>query len=58
VTKVYEVFDKVILPFLQQVTGLARPNTNASRDNIVHNVNMQRDVNRNTHSQSIKAGAI
>jgi len=38
VTQVCEVHNQVIVPFLQQVQGFARPTTEGSREKIGHNV--------------------
>jgi len=38
VTQVCDAHDRVILSFLQQVQGFARPTTEGSRENIGHNV--------------------
>jgi len=40
VTLVCEAHDWVILSYLQQVQGLARPTTEGSRENTGHNVQM------------------
>jgi len=59
-THVCKANDRVILYFLQQVPGLARPRTAGSRENVGHNVprHVQGGERRNTNSQSVKAGAI
>ena len=58
VTQVCEAHNQVILSFLQQVQGLARPTTEGLRKNIGHNVHVYRNVRRNTCSLIVKAGAI
>jgi len=40
VTQIREAPDRVILSFLQQVQGLARPTAEGSRENITHNVHV------------------
>jgi len=43
VTQVCEVHNQVIVSFLQQVQGGARPTTEGSRENIGHNVHVRGD---------------
>ena len=52
VTQVCETHNRVIVSFLQQVQGGARPSTEGSREteNIGHNVHVRRDGERNTRS--------
>ena len=40
VTQVCEVYNQVIVSFLQQVQGGTRPTTDGSRENIGHNVHV------------------
>jgi len=40
VTQVCEAHNRVIVSFLQQVQGVARPTTEGSRENIGHNVHV------------------
>ena len=48
VTQVCEAHNRVIVSFLQQVQGGARPTTKGSRENIGHNVHVWGDKERNT----------
>ena len=57
VAQVYEAHNQVIVYFLQQVQGFARPTTEGSKENIGLNVHVWGDRERNTRSQSVKAGA-
>jgi len=56
-TQACEAQDRVIVSFLEQVQGIARTTTEGLRENIGHNVQVYGDVERNTRSQSVKAGA-
>jgi len=48
VTQVCKVHNQVIVSFLQQVQGGAKPTTEESREKIRHNVHVCRDRERNT----------
>jgi len=50
VTQVFEVHNRVIVSFFQQVQGGAKPTTKGSRENIGHNVHVWADRERNTRS--------
>jgi len=54
-TQLCEAHDRVILSFLQQVQGFAKPTTEGSRENIGHNVYLKGDVKG---AQSVNDGAV